>query len=155
VYMDQNDLESAEPLILRAMELSATYAPAHNNLGTIRHRQGRFDEAEPILRHALELDPNLSPAYANLRNTFAALGRLDEALTLAETATRLAPNDPHAHLIVAQVRLRQGDLERGWPEYEWRIRKFPFLVRRFDKPRWNGEPLAGKTILLYTEQGLG
>ena len=64
VYMDQGDLESAEPLILRAMELSATYAPAHNNLGTIRHRQGRFDETEAPLRRAIELDPNLSAAYA-------------------------------------------------------------------------------------------
>jgi hypothetical protein len=138
------------------MALSSNYAPAHNNLGTIRHRQGRFDEAEEALRRAIELDPRLGPAYANLGNTLAAQDRLDEAAIPAAEATRLSPGDPHAHLIIAQIRLLQGDLPGGWPEYEWRVRKFPFLFRHFSgKPRWAGESLAGRTILVYAEQGMG
>jgi tetratricopeptide (TPR) repeat protein len=156
VYLDQNDLADAEPHIRRAMELDATYAPAQNNMGTLRHKQGRLDEAEQFFRRAIELDPNLAAAQANLANIFAATNRLDQAAPLAEAAVRMTPNDAHNHLILAQVRLLAGDFVRGWPEYEWRVRKFPFLFRQFPgKPRWNDEPLSGKTILLYGEQGFG
>ena len=43
----------------------------------------------------------------------------------------------------------------GWSEYECRWQTNQCPPRHFDKPRWNGEPLAGRTILLYAEQGLG
>jgi hypothetical protein len=51
--------------------------------------------------------------------------------------------------------LVSGDLERGWPEYEWRWRTKDFPRRSFAAPRWDGEALEGRTILLYAEQGLG
>ncbi len=51
--------------------------------------------------------------------------------------------------------LRQGDLAAGFAEYEWRWKCKSFSTRKFDQPRWNGEPLAGRTILLHAEQGLG
>jgi hypothetical protein len=51
--------------------------------------------------------------------------------------------------------LLQGDFERGWPELEWRWKSGEIIERKFSQPRWKGEPLAGKTILLHSEQGLG
>jgi len=51
--------------------------------------------------------------------------------------------------------LLQGDFEGGWPEYEWRWKTGQLRERCFAQPRWNGEPLAGKLILLHAEQGLG
>ena len=48
-----------------------------------------------------------------------------------------------------------GDLSAGWPEYEWRTRCREFVPRHLSAPVWDGQPLAGRTILLYAEQGLG
>ena len=48
-----------------------------------------------------------------------------------------------------------GDFERGWPEYEWRWKIKQLAARDFIKPKWSGEPLTNKTVLLYAEQGLG
>jgi ADP-heptose:LPS heptosyltransferase len=48
-----------------------------------------------------------------------------------------------------------GDFEHGWPEYEWRWRRPKSPPRRLPQPRWDGAPLAGKTLLVYMEQGLG
>jgi hypothetical protein len=48
-----------------------------------------------------------------------------------------------------------GDFERGWPEYEYRWTQPGFQRRSFSQPAWNGSALAGKTILLHAEQGLG
>jgi hypothetical protein len=51
--------------------------------------------------------------------------------------------------------LVQGNLEEGWPEYEWRWRCKDAFERAFDQARWDGSPLNGRTILLHAEQGLG
>jgi len=51
--------------------------------------------------------------------------------------------------------LLRGDLEHGWREYEWRWKLKELRAPNFRQPQWCGEPLAGKTIYLYAEQGLG
>ncbi len=51
--------------------------------------------------------------------------------------------------------LMQGDLERGWVEYEWRWRGDSYPARPFRQPAWDGSPLQGRTILLHAEMGLG
>jgi hypothetical protein len=53
--------------------------------------------------------------------------------------------------------LKLGDYARGWREHDSRldIRAKKKIARAFPQPRWQGEPLAGKTLLLHSEQGLG
>jgi hypothetical protein len=53
------------------------------------------------------------------------------------------------------VELSLGDFEQGWIDYDFRPTIFQKSAARYDRPRWQGEPLAGKTILLHAEQGLG
>jgi hypothetical protein len=48
-----------------------------------------------------------------------------------------------------------GDFRRGWPEYEWRLKTNSMAEPPSGKPRWNGEPLKNKTILVEAEQGHG
>ena len=48
-----------------------------------------------------------------------------------------------------------GDFERGWPEAEWRLKCRNPPGFRVAQPRWTGEHLGGKTIVLHWEQGLG
>ena len=51
--------------------------------------------------------------------------------------------------------LLQGDFERGWPEYEWRLTTPKYTPRGLAQPLWDGSALATKTICIYAEQGLG
>jgi hypothetical protein len=67
----------------------------------------------------------------------------------------LAPDYAEAHVNRALTRLHVGDWQRGWQEFEWRWRTADALPRGLAQPWWRGEPLAGRTILLYAEQGLG
>ena len=62
-----------------------------------------------------------------------------------------------AHWNRALAWLLAGDFEQGWPEYEWRWqwKDFPSSKRSFSQPLWDGSSLAGRTILLHAEQGLG
>jgi hypothetical protein len=50
-----------------------------------------------------------------------------------------------------------GELAEGWRLYEWRKRlPAPVDTVRYQVPAWTGrEPLAGKVLFLYSDQGLG
>jgi hypothetical protein len=90
------------------------------------------------------------------------LRRFDEALADFDKALLLDPDSADQHWNRGLLRLLIGDFDGGWQDYEWRLRKTdntsllrPYFPSR-TKPRWNGEqPLGGKTILLWAEQGLG
>ena len=68
---------------------------------------------------------------------------------------RHEPDNPSTRWNRSLALLQMGDYERGWQEYEWRWRKRDARPRRCPQPLWDGSPLEGKTILLWSEQGLG
>ena len=125
------------------------------NLGVVLSDLGEFDEALKYTQESLRLAPDSSDSHVNLGMTLARLGRRDEALASYEHALRLNPELPEAHRNRAYIWLARGDFERGWPEYEWRLRCKKLRSLAVDSPRWNGEPLRGRSILVYAEQGLG
>jgi hypothetical protein len=70
------------------------------------------------------------------------------------------PGNAEAHWNRGLLHLQQGRYAEGWPGYEWRWQVAHLSVSRqrrpFSQPLWLGrEDLAGKTILLHAEQGLG
>ncbi len=82
--------------------------------------------------------------------------RLDDALNSFDKVLRKKPNEALVHFNRAVTWILQGNYEQGWPEYEWRWKCKEFDLKPFTKqPIWNGSSLAGKTILLGAEQGLG
>jgi Flp pilus assembly protein TadD len=106
---------------------------------------------------ALELTPHFAEAWDKRGAALRELGRLDDALASHERAIALQPDLASAHMHAGIVLLQMGDLERGWVLYENRANANgvpPALTWR--KPRWTGAgPLAGSTLLLHCEQGLG
>jgi tetratricopeptide (TPR) repeat protein len=139
----------------RALAIKSDYAEAHNNLGIALSQRGDYDKALACYRRAVELKPDYAEAYSNMGITLSECGRLDEALTSYDEALRRKPDYPDAYMNRALSFLVRGDFERGWEEYEWRWKCKDFNPREFGKPRWEGEALEGRTVLLHSEQGLG
>jgi len=140
----------------RAIRLKPDYADAHNNRGLALAALRRPTEALKSYEAALSYAPSHLDALNNRGIALFDMGRLDEALATFDRALAISPEHAHAHWNRAQVLLLAGDFVRGWPEHEWRLASNPVLQRKFDKPLWLGDaPLAGKTILLHAEQGLG
>jgi hypothetical protein len=74
-----------------------------------------------------------------------------------ELAVERDPASPGALYNLSLTRLRLGDWRQGWQGYEarWRFREVHRGPRVFSQPRWHGEALDGRRILLHAEQGLG
>jgi tetratricopeptide (TPR) repeat protein len=139
----------------RAVSLGPHIPEIHANLaGEFRYR-GELDRAVEAYRTALRLKPDFVGVYADLGLVFRAQGKFDAAEACYRRALRLDGDCAEAHYGRGDLLLLQGDFEEGWREYAWRLRCPQFCVQRLPQPAWDGGALAGRTILLHAEQGLG
>ncbi len=152
---DGKHFEEAEIWLRQAVRMRPELADAYNNLGVSLTSLGRLHEARHFLRKGLDLRPHDAAAHANLGNAYKEEGRPAEAMACYELSLALTPNCIPTRWNRSLALLQAGDFERGWLEYEWRWRRPQTPPRHFTQPAWRGEPLHGRTILLYAEQGLG
>jgi Flp pilus assembly protein TadD len=139
----------------RALTIKADSAEIVNARGAVLERLDRSEEALACFERAVVLKPSHVGAHTNAGNTRTALGRYDAALKDFDAALAIAPDDAKAMWSKSLLLLSLGDFSQGWPLYESRL-QFEPDPRTFTVPRWTGhEPLAGKTILIHAEQGLG
>jgi hypothetical protein len=114
-----------------------------------------LNEALAAHTESLRLDPSIAQVHNNLGSAQHDLGMREEAMASIREAIRLSPNIPEVHRGLGLALLLKGRFEEGWPEYEWRLRCADMTAKELDKPRWDESDLGGKTIFIYTEQGLG
>jgi tetratricopeptide (TPR) repeat protein len=148
-------------LALTDYDAALDVAPGHPlalyNQGNALRALGREQDALVAYDGALAAAPNHSGALSNRGMALAALNRHQDALASYRRALALQPENADVHFNAAMSLLTIGDYPNGFTEYEWRWKR-PGMGMRTDlrKPLWLGEtPLAGKTILLHAEQGLG
>jgi tetratricopeptide (TPR) repeat protein len=141
----------------RALGARPDYAEAHNNRGNALKALRRFAEARGSYERALAIRPLYAAARNNRGITFIETRRFDEAIADFHRALAIRPNFSDALFNEAMCRLLTGDFARGWGAYEcrWSSTESIGVDRGFTQPMWRGEDIAGKTILLHPEQGLG
>jgi tetratricopeptide (TPR) repeat protein len=142
----------------RALALRPDYTDALYNRGNALHDLKRFDEALACYDRLLPLRPNDGNTFNNRGKILKELNRYDEAFACSARALALLPENIVAHCNESLMRLLTGDFTRGFLEYEWRWKKADMAPaqRNFPQPLWLGEgDIAGKTILLHSEQGFG
>ena len=144
-------------LLSRAIRVTPQAAESWCNLGAVLRDQGAVAEAETCFRRALALRPDLAAAVNNLAALLKETGRLSETIGWFRAAARLQPDHPDIRCNLGAALLRAGLYEEGWREHEWRLHPAALGHQKRDLPGrpWRGEPLLGKSILLYGEQGFG
>jgi tetratricopeptide (TPR) repeat protein len=152
---EQGRLEEATACYREALRQRGDLPETLSNLGVVLSSLGAHDEAETALRRALALRPDWAVAHDNLATVWFCQGKYDAALEGYEEALRHDPGYAEAHRNRGMIWLLQGDFARGWPEYEWRFQCRVGPAADFAQPRWQGDDLSGRTILLHAEQGLG
>ena len=149
--------DEGETQFRRAIELVPRNVDAHYNLGTRYMRTHRLPQAEQALRRAIELSPVHGDAHMNLGNVLACAGRTAEAETVYRQAIGLRSNSSGVQWNLSHVLLKQGQYAEGWRLFESRFDAPCSNVTEplLPFPRWQGEPLNGKSLLVCAEQGFG
>lgn len=117
----------------------------------------RFEEAEALLRRHLATGTGGLPLWQQLARVIRAQGRIVEARELQAQIVEAFPGDLSGRFDLAESSLLLGDFARGWREYRWRY-SMPHtagIERKVQRPRWDGTPIPGKTLLIHDEQGFG
>ncbi|WP_114814340.1 tetratricopeptide repeat protein [Paraburkholderia kururiensis] len=141
-----------------ALAANQEFAEAWCNRGNVLQDMHRYEDALQSFDRAISINPKYAIAWFNRGSVLLEMLRFDEALEAFDRAIACDPNYSDAHFAQGFIYLRQGDLARGWPKYEWRLRdpKSEHNERIFSQPRWTGvEPLDGRTLLVHAEQGFG
>ena len=119
------------------------------------HLRGDHAGAERLYRLAAELDPRHVDCRLNLGILLRATGHPEEARAALEAGLALAPERADLNWALGLTLLTLGDYAEGWPLYEGRREIFGSTPPKLPVPEWKGEPLAGKRIAVFPEQGLG
>jgi Flp pilus assembly protein TadD len=139
----------------RAVGLKPDYPEARNNLGRALWQVGALEEALASLDAAAHLAPGGAEVHHNRAIILGGLRRFEESLAAYGRAIELFPEHVDAHTNRGMTLLMLGDYPRGWAELEWRWKKPDVPRPDYPVPRWCGEPLEGRAILLAIEQGVG
>ncbi len=125
------------------------------NLTSLNVDLDRWRQAEYCARQAIACDPKSIPALINLGEVLRGRGKIEGTIACLDQALRLNPVSALAHWNLALAHLACGDFERGWEHYEWRESANQVSIDPYPQPRWNGQSLAGRRLLVHGEQGLG
>ena len=154
--LDQGEQDNAIALLSRAAELQPENVDILNGLGFAWQRCSQPEKALYYYQLALQQSSDDYNIWDNYGTALQDLMRIDEAIAAYNKAIALRPDHPIPRWHRSLAYLLQGYFEHGWPDYELRL--FPEQIpapRQFPYPKWQGESLTKKTILVYAEQGLG
>ena len=149
-----NHFEASVACLRRALELLPGSPETLTNLG---NSLTDLDMMEPALDAHAKAVAGLPDNFLMRKNYVVALrkfGKLKEALAQLERVFVLKPDDEKTRWEYAIICLHLGLFKQGWEAIEVRW-KLGLKDRDTAVPRWHGEDLTGKTILVYKEQGFG
>ncbi|WP_193371045.1 tetratricopeptide repeat protein [Pelagibius marinus] len=156
VYMDQHRYKLALTNFRKAMEFEPSFASSYFNCGNALRLLHDLDKAGSHYDKAIELAPDRGEFVHNRGLVYFEQGKGEKALENFRRAVELCPNEPGLQFSLARSLWRNGYFEESWDYFDAgltaNLRK---PVRHFRQPRWRGEDISDKRIMLWREQGLG
>lgn len=157
-YLELGRHDEARKLLETTIAEEPDHAFAWTNLASVLLKTGNIDDSLVAAERACALAPNYVAALQTYSYVLREHAHFDAALQIAQRALSLEPNNPSIVWTVAMLQLMHGDYENGWRNHEARwagSTELRDVSPNIPAPLWNGEPLAGKTIFVWGEQGHG
>lgn len=148
-------LEEARPIAERAVALAPDNSIALNNLAGVIGSAGAPAEGLPYVERALALDPDNAAALGNYGALLASLGANARAREVLERALIREPGADGTRFTLALLDLANGHFEPGWRNYEAGLKSGARPCPQRGHPRWQGDAIPGRTLLVLPEQGVG
>ena len=126
-------------------------------LGNANREQDNPEQALACYAQAFVQDRNCSHAWNNYGNVLRELGDPAGAVPFLQRAIQLDPSNQTSQFNLSVAYLLQGNYKQGWPQYEhrWNFEHLAGTLPTFAQPRWTGQDLKDKTVLVIGEQGHG
>lgn len=131
-------------------------------LNRIGHLYGKIDEFKYVdeqikyFEKALEIKPDYT---LTIRNLAFAYQKVDKYQKAVECFLKIFELDPvmDDYFAYSCLKIQLGDFEEGWKYHDSRfLKKFgQTYYPKFDKPKWEGQKISDKTLLVHYEQGYG
>lgn len=155
VHETRNEWEPAAECYRHALTLRPDYAEAQANLGHVLCQFGKIEEALLHGEQARQRQPERAETHNFLGVTYLEAGDPSMAIECFHAALARDPKHAKARHNLGLAQLLIGNFALGWEGYEWRFRANPALGQPLPLPAWDGSPLAGRSILVHAEQGVG
>lgn len=130
------------------------------NLGACYFREFKFEEAREAwalygkIAHEKGDKAAMGEALFNTASTYVLSGEYQEGLSYYEKARELVPDHKEMLFNYGQALLGIGRWKEGWAYYDHALALGNRRARGYvGVPEWNGE--AGRTVVVYGEQGIG
>jgi hypothetical protein len=155
--IDLDDPDAALTSCRKALDLNPELPEAHDCMGLALAAKRMPGEAIAAHETAIRLRPDYHKAYGNLGLALQGEGRYADALAAYAMAVALNPEHAESQWNRGMLLLLLGEFESGWRGYEHglNIRHARTRYRSRDYVSWQGSPIAGKTIVVSAEQGIG
>ena len=156
VYMDLKRYKEAVVCFRKAMEFQPSFATSYFNYGNALRLLHVLDKAQDSYNRALELEPGRGEFHHNQGLVYQEQGDHPTALEKFRLANKLSPDHLGLQFSLARSLWNNGFYEESWNYFDagldGDLRK---PNRKFKVPRWRGEDIADKRILVWREQGVG
>jgi uncharacterized protein (TIGR03032 family) len=139
----------------QCLKLKPDFLQARYHLGVALGDTQQYSEAIEVLKQVIEIDPNHTEAHNSLGYVYSQQRQLQQAIFHYGEAVRLNGSYAKAHYNLGMTLLQTGEFEQGFAECEWRWKTELFTPFSCPQPKWNGEDISDKTLLIHTEQGAG
>ena len=140
----------------QALSINPDFTEAYFNLGNAFKEKRQFVDAVKCYQQALCLSQELTVGHNNLGVVLKDLGEQDKAISSYEQALFIDPEYVEARWNLSLVQLLTENFKEGWENYESRwLSKDHDPERHYPHSKWEGQPLKDKSLLIYTEQGIG
>lgn len=156
--IELGQVAEAEAILRQALAMKPDEPQALVCLGYGYFKREEYELAEHCHREALKLNPRSALAHWHLGSALVQQGQVEEATAAFESAYSLQPDKAELQMAYGTFLLLRHQFNQGWPLYEARYnrgRRYHVALPHYPYPRWNGEALVGKHILLVGEQGIG
>lgn len=150
--------EEAKSWLLQAHEANLQYYNVYQALAQVSlNLEVEYEEARIWCETGLKLAPNEASLLRTMGDIIARQDRR-ASLSWFEKALEYDPEDVLSHWNASLNYLALGEFNRGWKEYEWGFKQEKQgrgVELQFGCPRWCGESLKGKSLVIWGEQGVG
>ena len=154
-YAEMKRQREAYDCFLKSTQFNPPFQPAFVNISAILEQQERYEESLHWARKAVKLKPDCPLAHYNLANSLRECGRVAEAITHYEQAVKYRPDYAKAKWNLGICHVLLSHFAEAWPLFELRDVAEEVKIDQYTQPRWDGSSLAGKTIVVHAEQGIG